>query len=880
MLDGPKNFNTLAVPAAENGTLMEVEYVDFTNPESIAVFKDDVFEQVKNITELSNQYFKRQSKDYTLQEYDKIGLQNTALVRAFYSRFQAQCAQLEAGLLAGDVEVSTVISQLNRSYEVIQDKIAVVISTLKTVPENLIIGDEVVLHTTEVMSQPQARSQFQSILRQADVPEDKITKLTKKSIDAVFDNKDISANPERLAQEIERILSNARTEAAQSSKSETAEPSVVVETQLPKESFEQPEVLTQTEIDTRLDRLTEMLTNSKIGSHAEMSQLDRDTGMELKARLFALKRRTQHFQEPYSIDNDPVNRRNVLSKTALALQSTVKEIDSWVQAIVRKQPVVTAIESKIDLAPEALASEMVIDTPEDLPATPLASLDLTPDMKISTKEPLTDLLIRAKELTAQIAGHTDEGTVNSLWENYHRISTIDGKTDSMRQLLESIITMTEEAGLSESAFEKLLEQTILTVEHHETAKVMYQKYVQHKEKQVHPEVLKQDVADIKNFLSLEAIGVLDVLNRVAELEVAINEKKWPATPDEDVAQNFVALIQNVRTNANAEQVDSKKVRATFNVLQEYYLDQLQQQSREKVVQESTLLRYEQSKTEYLTAIERLASIRQAIADGKMPQRAIDEFLDPAIDGLERAQREYQNFLNQVNAFTTVDTSDVVTAESSKIKSSFFERAFRPKVEPGKVSLATHIDVPGVVLNDPVVSAVRLEGESVYSVKATEVTPDNTVNLPTVDRVNEYTVERATESGEIVFSTERLQQFKSEYKPNRQAYAEDFQSWVDGVQGVHPKRLIRIFNNSEHHDAYDTLKNMTITQVRDVIRSPLVNLPQLKILPEDFEHWRRFMTTIFMVPGLRGAVPNDTKFGELAELGFMYDTLVKNKKNSL
>jgi len=406
-----------------------------------------------------------------------------------------------------------------------------------------------------------------------------------------------------------------------------------------------------------------------------------------------------------------------------------------------------------------------------------------------------------------------------LWENYHRLQTEDGTTGKIRQILESIIELTETVGLTPQAFEKQLQSVFLTHVERQTARQLYQKYQQRQKIGLSPETLARDLDDIANFVSIEGVGVETIVDRVNELEVAVTNSPWPSSPAENVLANFRAMIKDVRTQVASLPANIERIKATFNVLQGYYLDQLRQQSETNAAVKKQLTPTTRPLPQFMTAQDRLVSIQSAIAAGTISQRAIDEFLDSAIDDVEREKR---------------------TAE--------------PEV------------VPGVVLEDPAPVVEREPNTPIFSTRVDkEQTPQEPGVPETISNIN-TSVDR--------FSLEGVTKFKAEYRPSQEAYADDFQSWVESIQGKHSRNFFRIFNASESVDAFDALKNHSISEIYNIARNPTLKLPPLKIKPEDFQQWSNFMTRIFRISEVMISVSNDATFGELAELGFMYDTITQ------
>ncbi len=778
-LEKPKGLPDSSIDAIKEALPVadEIEEIDFTSADARAKYKDEVFKQVQSVVELSSQYFKRKSAEHSLRDYDKIGLQNTALVRAFFGRFQAQCDQLELAL-AQDADISSLILQLNRSYDLIQAKIEVVNEALEAA--------------------------------QADLPEESISETT-------------------------------------------AQVSAVTP-----ESHNQPEVLSYTEINTLIDKLTDLLLVIQRSQQADSLEAERKQVILLRVKLIDIMRRTSLYQMPNSIENDPGVRMIVLNNADKELTATLIEAQQSIKSVEQKlsEPV-TQVVTESESAPV-----MLVESPPD-------PFILTPQMRVEVAPSLTDLFTRAQELTSQAVGHGDEGTVKTLWENYHRLNVEGGKTDKVRQILESIIGMTESISLTEKAFVNQLEAVFLTAEERQTATMLYQKYLRHKQEQSKPETLAQDLSDIKNFLSMEGVGIESVLKRVDALEIEVSATTWNSQLGEDVAGNFKAMILDVRKQVAVENVTVEKVKATFNVLEGYYLDQVKQHRLARIemsTKENAIQQYERSKKEYLTALNRLSQIRSAIKSGDMPQRAIDEFLDAAIDEVERAQRAYQNELGRAEAFGKVDTTEVTAAEAGKTRRSFFARASKPPAVRVVSETSVKEVVPGVVLHDPVKS-LREPGTPVYFEKATQ--PLNTKKIETV----------APLPDKITFSLEHWQQFKAEYKPNQQAFAADYQSWIDSIQGVHSSSYTRFYDTNQHPDVYKVLKDMTITQVRDMNHSRQIELPK-NIQTRDFEPWSLFITKALWIPGLREALKDGAKFSQLAEFVFMYNSINKNKRNSL
>lgn len=706
MFDGPENPNRLRVQSLDaievkSSEVDAVDEVDFSNPESIIAYKEELHEQVVEVIERANHYFIRESTEHKLRNYDKIGLQNSALVLAFYSRFAAQCDQLTAGLEHG-FDVSALTSQLNRSYDLIQNKIEIINQAFLAADADILETNDSTLIEKSEVSHEETRLKYQSILRTAGVGEKRIENLTKKSIDVVFNDSKYTSDQNILEQEISRILSNAEKEATLNTAFETPKISQEVLTEStetaipPEESLLQSEAISHHEIDTMIEKLTHLLPIIQQSEQKESQQADSDKLIFLKSKLLHIKRRISHYQEPHSIENDAGVRGLMLIKSGKELQSTLEQAQAYIQS-----------------------TETTLHEP------------------------------RGNELPAA-------------------------------DLLDTKPVVLAEPQSSEN-----------------------------------PAPLFSEEEEIKPVILVEPSAV---------------------------------LVSKTEQPIQAENLSSEK--------------------------NNVIIEFEKSKLNYVDALNRLTSIRSAMAIGAMPKAAIDEFLDPAIDEVERAQRSYRDLLTKAKMYGEIDISLVTLAESKKLKRTFFSRETKPELKKIETKRENDEDFLGIKFNDPISIAEREPGTPIFSNKA---------KVQSVEPVSVYLQEQEakpiTETNEKDFIPAQFEQFRANYKPNLEAFNDDYQSWIDSIQGVHPKKYLRIFNSSESGDAYETIKNLSITQVRNMIRSPETTLSKYKIKPEDFDHWRRFLTSTFMVPGMRSAVSDEATFAELAQLGFMYDTLSKNRKAS-
>ncbi len=223
-----------------------------------------------------------------------------------------------------------------------------------------------------------------------------------------------------------------------------------------------------------------------------------------------------------------------------------------------------------------------------------------------------------------------------------------------------------------------------------------------------------------------------------------------------------------------------------------------------------------------------------------------------------------------------------------IAGRFEELRIQKKVVP--------VDPTGVVLLDPVKVTETAEPFSrrpevidasassadtlLREVKGTET---ETVTTPLVNRAQEAATEQQLEKRgshtprtiELAHTPEVLKEYIQNYTGGSEAFSDDLQSWVDGIQGIHHSRwkLLGLFGAQEsNRDGYTALKSLTISQFRGIIALPenarQSTLSELNITPEDFEKWRREFTLSSMVEDLRELMRNgSTTFEEWARYTF-------------
>jgi hypothetical protein len=177
------------------------------------------------------------------------------------------------------------------------------------------------------------------------------------------------------------------------------------------------------------------------------------------------------------------------------------------------------------------------------------------------------------------------------------------------------------------------------------------------------------------------------------------------------------------------------------------------------------------------------------------------------------------------------------------------------------------------------SPVSPQAEAEVVVPRTTVEATEAINA-TVVPSETATLAVSRESISPVRSVEsEIMAYKASYPGGQKGLADFYDTQVEAIQGKHPKAYSGIFSifsaGTEHTDAYNILKAMSVRAVRELSNLPisarLSRLGELALLPEDLAKWETQLRRWQMIPDLN-QLDDSIPFGALAERAFVLEQI--------
>lgn len=237
----------------------------------------------------------------------------------------------------------------------------------------------------------------------------------------------------------------------------------------------------------------------------------------------------------------------------------------------------------------------------------------------------------------------------------------------------------------------------------------------------------------------------------------------------------------------------------------------------------------------------------------------------ANDNLTHLVKRYGDEL--LNTLSVADQNTVIAELVARVNHSP-ELLSAAGIESGDANLlfASTVATPHTIVMDPLLAELKVVvtekiradlGAGLQSVPTTELSaavPDTPDTIAT----EVLQVEAEVPIAETVpLLQHRITQFTDSYPGGPRAFADNFSTWVDSIQGVHPGVFSRIFTGPgvDHADAFSALKEMPVHKMRELsnlteaARTARLSQPDLNILPSDFNKWTMLMRKWSMIPGL-------------------------------
>ena len=634
---------------------------------------------------------------------------------------------------------------------------------------------------------------------------------TTASIDAAFIR--LTNEPEKLADAIKDILVNIEKEQEFLNEVKAMEESVA--------SIEAPTITEVMPATLELVTMEELMQQSDVAvaqidafiksvSKAQASELQ-----VLKGRLLSLDRRHKQYSEPNSIEKDPGIRAMMLDRTKTEMARVIQETHSAVETFVSSP------------APEKI-----------LLPSPYESGDVISISRSGNSR--SEIIITASTVTADnrlFVSWIEDGVEKFSYCERDEVWKVTESEPGLELINPGIppIPPSESVTVPEASAD-MLPEAVRSVDTNTEMSISVKNM----------EALNQKLAEytaIKN----------DYLTKLRDIQ-SLRE-----TPAREIMspRDYSLMLANLEADLMQQKV-----------VYELALEQIQFDFG--AVYQNEVQDAELALEAKKTFASRLKNIKTAIMNTLMTEAATQPAALAWESGL-RSRPKPKEVIEAVEGVVLQEPEAIDNTDSPY--SGLAAEPVDPGVElPVPVAVETKENTPVELEKKPEMFTV----EVLSGTKDAERRWSGELKLPVIEPVLAVAEQVATKA-EV--TPDMVVDFLKNYPGGELVRADAFESWVENVQGKHPNRFVRAFSvirGVEHKDAFDVLQYMHISDFRAIVRmtetARVAKLHDLKIQPEDFEKWRRFLTAASMVPELKKLNTDSDSFGNFAQIVFAYEAL--------